>query len=336
MTVVDRALSLLRPGRSRRPQRTISLALQGGGSFGAFTWGVLDRLLDEETIAFDTVSGASAGAINATLLAAGLLEGGREQAKVRLARFWRRTSDAAMPMGFGGPGKEAGLDFLAKTMSPWQFNPLDLNPLRATLTEEIDFARLSGDDALRLMIVATRVSDGRSRIFRNADISLDAVLASACLPQFQQAVMVDGDAYWDGGYALNPPIVPLAHESNASHILVVQLTPARMDAPPRSRQDIKKHLDRIMFNATLNAQLEALRIGAAAGATEKLRTLRVDTIAAEDEVGNLASMSPTNLDWRFIEELRDGGRRAAAAWLLADGNPEQPGAGATNSVQPGA
>ncbi len=317
MTIVDLALSLLRPAPGAAPKakgKSVSLALQGGGSFGAFTWGVLDRLLEDDDLAFDTVSGASAGAINAVLLAAGLLEGGREQARARLERFWRGLSQASPGLGFGGLGKEAGLDFLATVMSPYQFNPLDLNPLRASLLDNIDFARLAGADALRVMIATTRVSDGKLRMFRNADLSLDAVLASACLPQYQQAVMIDSEAYWDGGYALNPPLAPLAHESRSAHILVVQLTPARAEGLPRTRHDIRKHIDRIHFNATLNAQLEALRIGAEVGATDKLQALRIDTIAAEDEVQDLVNKSATNVDWNFLTELRDAGRRAAEIW----------------------
>ncbi len=324
MTIVDRALSRWRDHRKIPPsaKRKIALALQGGGSFGAFTWGVLDRLLEEADLEFDAVSGASAGAVNAVLLAAGLMDGGRQEARTRLARFWKRMGKPGSPLRFSVAGKTAGLDFLTKVMSPYQFNPLDLNPLRAALLKEVDFTRLAAASPVALIIAATRVSDGKSRLFRNAELTVEAVLASACLPQYQQAVIIGGEAYWDGGYALNPPIVPLAHESDAPRILVVQLTPMRMDNLPRSPQDIEKRLDRIAFNATLNAQIEALRIGAEAGATQKLRALRIDTIAAEDSVSGLAARSAANTDWNFLEELRDGGRKAAGDWLEAKDDPE--------------
>ena len=201
-------------------RRRLSLALQGGGAFGAFTWGVLDRLLEEE-IAFDAISGASSGAINALLLTSGLQSGGGPEARERLERFWRKASKLAgrldMARGFG-----AGLRLLPRAFSPYQLNPLGLNPLRELLVQEIDFDRLADAD-IPLLIAATRVRDGDLRIFRNGDLTVEAVLASAALPMVHHAISIDDEWYWDGGYAANPPLIPLVMAGRGRDALVVQI-----------------------------------------------------------------------------------------------------------------
>src|SRR5208282_5192052 len=205
--VIDRALDFLKraqgslsPRPAAWPPERLSLALQGGGSFGAFTWGVLDRLLEEPDIGFDAISGASAGSVNAVLLASGLIDGGREGARARLARFWERMgrSTAFMP---ASPFFEAGLELVLRTMSPYQFNPFNVNPLRDALAEEVDFERLRAHSEIKLLLAATRVRDGKLRILTNSELTLDAVLASACLPILHHAIELDGEPYWDGGYA---------------------------------------------------------------------------------------------------------------------------------------
>jgi NTE family protein len=313
MGLLERAGALL-GGRPRSSELHLSLALQGGGSFGAFTWGALDRLLDEPDLRFDALSGASAGAVNAVLLASGLTENGPAGAKEKLARFWRRMSEAAsfLPMSALPPGIGA----LARSLSPYQFNPFDLNPLRRALTDEVDFDRLRRDCPVRLLIAATRVSDGALRIFRNEELSVDAVLASTCLPLIHRTVEVDGEAYWDGGYVANPPLIQLVHETDALDVLVVQVTPNRSQRAPISKTEIEKRVEQIAFNATLNSEIEALKLAARLQATPKLRALRIHRIAAEDEIENLAQRNAADLGWSFLESLRDAGRRAADGWTF--------------------
>ena len=313
MRLLDQALNVL-TGRGDAPQAPhLSLALQGGGSYGAFTWGVLDRLLEAPDLQFDAISGASAGAVNAALMAAGMAEGGREGARKKLESFWRRMSVASsfLPLNVIPPGVEA----LAQALSPFQFNPFDLNPLRRALESEIDFDALRTADVPRLLIATTRVSDGALRIFRNDELTVDTILASACLPLIHRTIEIEGEGYWDGGYSANPPLVQLVHESDALDVLIVQVTPARGQGIPTNRSDIVKRLEHISFNATLNAELEALRLAAKLRATPKMRGLRVDRLAAEDEIADLASRSAADLDWRFLTRLRDAGRGAAEGWL---------------------
>jgi NTE family protein len=208
------------PTPKPRQRRRLSLALQGGGSFGAFTWGVLDRLLDEEDLSLDVVSGASAGAVNAVLLASGLASGGRPEAQRVLAAFWESASDQA-------PKQQPGVaaDLTTRVLSPYQVNPFNLNPLRSLLAEMIDFEAMLAHPRLRLLVAATRVRDGKLRIFRERGLTLDAVLVSACLPLVHHAVEIDGEAYWDGGYSANPPLVPLIRASRARKALLVKIIP---------------------------------------------------------------------------------------------------------------
>ena len=244
MTLIDKALALLGLGQdvSVWPPDRLSLALQGGGSFGAFTWGVLDRLLEEPGISFDAISGASAGSVNAVLMASGMIEGGPDGARARLSQFWGRIarSPSFLPTSalLG-----AGLELVVRTMSPYQFNPFNVNPLREALAAEVDFERLREQSTIKLLLAATRVRDGKLRILTNAELTIDAVLASTCLPLLHHAIELDGEPYWDGGYAANPPLVPLVRASEAAQILIVQVTPSttRADAGVATRN---RHADR--------------------------------------------------------------------------------------------
>ena len=271
---------------------------------------MLDRLLEEPDIDFDAISGASAGAINAVLLASGMIEGGHEGARARLSQFWKRISRSApiAPVG-------AGLELVIRTLSPYQFNPFNLNPLREALVAEVDFERLRKQSMIRLLLGATRVRDGNLRILTNADLTVDAVLASACLPLLHHAIEIDGEPYWDGGYAANPPLLPLVRVTEAAHVLIVQITPTTSERLPRSPREIAARLEQIQFNATLNSELEALKYGKMIGATEKLRRLQIGRISAQDEFADLADESAGNLGWDFLERLREGGRAAAELWL---------------------
>ncbi len=316
-TFIKAALDL-RPQETPRPwpPRRLALALQGGGSFGAFTWGALDRLLEEETIEFDAFSGASAGAVNAVLLASGLIQGGREGARQNLEDFWTHVSQQAL---FLPRAARLPLSFLARTLSPYQFNPFDLNPLRHALESHVDFELLRQSDGPRLLIGATRVSEANLRIFRNQELTVDVVLASACLPLLHHSVEIEGESYWDGGYVANPPLTPLVVETDASDVLIVQIAPMRTEKAPRSRHDIEKRIDQVAFVATLDREIEAIRLlaplCAAGDASGKWAKLRLDRLSAENEVELLAEASPDNLDWTFVSLLRDAGRAAASAWI---------------------
>lgn len=316
----------IRRRNPRRPLR-LSLALQGGGSFGAFTAGVLDGLLADETLSLDTISGASAGAINAVLLADGLAAGGPPAARQSLERFWERVSQTALPcLGLA----ERAAASAALLLSPYQFNPLGLDPLRQILADQIDFERLRSASPVRLLIAATRVRDGSLRLFRENEISLEAVLASACLPHLHHTVEIDGDAYWDGGYTANPPLRQLVVDTHTDDVLLVQLTPRERDGVPYSSVAISRRVAEIGFAHALQQELDALAAMSALcddvwiprGLCGKLRRLRLHRIAAEDAIPGLVDASPMKTDWPFIQRLRTAGQGAAIDWLA--GGPSLP------------
>jgi NTE family protein len=297
------------------PPRKLSLALQGGGTFSAFSWGVLERLLEEPGCDFDTISGSSAGAINAALLACGLADGGREAARALLARFWNRMINEAsfrsvMLLG-GFSSASSSVSFGPAQQRSGRFDPLDLDPLREILATEINFATVQSAAAPRLLIAATRVRDGSPRLFRNADITPDVLLASTCPPQLHGTVEIDGEAYWDGSYGASPPIIGVAHESSAADLLVVQVTPARDHHIPVTSAAIDHRLDQITANAVLNAEIAALEWARSDG----LHPPRIHRLAAEDEIEDLAQQSAADLGRSFIMILHRSGRDAADRWL---------------------
>ena len=317
MTLIDKTLAFLgfEPPPAWPPVR-LSLALQGGGSFGAFAWGVLDRLL-EEPISFDAISGSSAGAVNAVLLASGMIEGGRDGARARLLSFWKKISESAPLLSKATP-IGAGLELVVRTLSPYQFNPFNINPLREALAVEVDFERLRERSEIKLLLGATRVSDGKLRILANHELTVDAVLASACLPLLHHAIQLDGDDYWDGGYAANPPLLPLVLASDAAHLLIVQVTPSTCARLPKSPREIAARLEQIQLNATLNAELEALKQGKIFGVSGKLKRLRIGRISADEQFDGLGDESAANIGWDFLKRLHQGGRQAANQWLMRD------------------
>jgi NTE family protein len=312
--------------RGGKPGRLLSLALQGGGSFGAFTWGVLDRLLEEQ-VSLDAVSGASAGAINAVLLASGVAEGGPKAARAKLERFWQRVSQVA-------PSRiamEAVVDLAQHNISPYLFNPLGINPLRDLLTAEVDFDRLRMERPIPLLIAATRVSDGRLRLFREDEITAEAVLASCCLPRLHHAVEIDGEAYWDGGFSANPPIRQLAIETTAEDILLVQLMPEQAPGTPKNAREIGAHLTRLAFGEPLLKELEGLQDLRRLCSTQvlppsplcrKMSRLKLYRIAAEDAVPDLSHQSPLTTDWPFLSRLHEAGTGAAGSWLTGLGTED--------------
>jgi NTE family protein len=203
-------------------------------------------------------------------------------------------------------------------LSPYQFNPLNFNPLREALLESIDFERLRNGSPIKLLLAATRVTDGRLRILTNRELTVEVVLASACLPLLHQSIVIDGEAYWDGGYAANPPLIPLVRASKSDHVLIVQVTPMKTNKLPVTVPEISKRVDQIQFNATLNSELEALKLGKLIGANAKLRRLRIGRISADEEVEGLAQESAGNIGSEFLERLRASGHVAADLWLKKD------------------
>lgn len=296
------------------PPQKLSLALQGGGSFAAFTWGVLERLLEEPQCQFDCISGASVGAINAALLACGLVQGGREGARKLLGKFWQRmTNETSFRslMLIGGFSPAGSSVAFGPTLRAGHFDPFDLDPLREVLSRDIDFAALRARECPRLLVAATRVRDGRQQIFDNASMSADVLLASTCPPLVHCSVEIDGESYWDGGYGPNPPLVQLAQNAAASDLLVVQITPSRDSFVPITAAAIDRRLDQITANAALNAELAALEWARSRGAT----SINVHKIAAEDEIDGLAQRNPADLGRGFMALLHGRGRSAAERWL---------------------
>ena len=314
----------------------IDLALQGGGSHGAFTWGVLDRLLEEAWIEIAGISGTSAGAMNAAVLVDGWAAGGAGKAREALENYWRRVSRAAAfsPLQRSPLDRMMGrwsldtspaylfTDLMSRVLSPYDLNPLAFNPLRTILSESIDFERLA-NSPIKLFVTATRVRTGRGRIFRNGEITADVLLASACLPTMFRAVEIDGEAYWDGGYAGNPTITPLIRESDAHDTLLVQINPTERSEIPRSAAEILNRVNEISFNSPLAKELRMialLRQVADPGHGEGERWARMRTHRIKsDMLAEFGASSKLNAEWAFVGKLRDEGRRAASEFLAVHG-----------------
>jgi NTE family protein len=328
---------------ARRPV-LIDLALQGGGAHGAFTWGVLDRLLEVPWLRLDGISGTSAGAMNAVVLLHGLLDGmargdeqtARASARDALERFWQRVANAALLSPFqrtpldiltgrwtleNSPAYLAS-DLASRVLSPYDFTLQGANPLRSILEETVDFARLN-EAPVKLFVTATNVRTGRGRIFRNGDLSADVLLASACLPTLFQAVVIDGEAYWDGGYAGNPTITPLVRHCESADTILVQINPVERPGTPRTAAEIHNRLNEISFNSPL---LKELRMAALLRRTSDPGTgegalwagMRIHRIASE-MMTELGASSKLLAEWRFLCMLRDEGRRATDRFLEAHG-----------------
>ena len=244
--------------------KRINLALQGGGAHGAFTWGVLDHLLEQETLEICWISAASAGAINAVALASGMAQGGREGARAKLRQVWKAIYDAGVPdfirlnpllASLSAMPAVAGL---SKMFSPYEFNPMGFDPLRKLLTDTIDFDHLRSASPIELLIAATDVSTGRPRFFHRAEMTVDAVLASACLPTLHHAVEIEGRAYWDGGFSANPDLVHLALQSPVNDTLIVLLNPTHRQGTPTNLEDIASQTNRLTFNAPLMRDIQVI------------------------------------------------------------------------------
>jgi len=310
----------------------IDLALQGGGAHGAFTWGVLDRLLEEAQLRIEAISGTSAGAMNAAVLAHGWIEGGAAGARAALDAYWDRVATAAAfsplqrtPLDrlFGRWSLDyspvfIAFDLMSRVFSPYDLNPHGFNPLTLILRESIDFERLA-QSPIKLFITATSVRTGRGRIFRNAELTPDVLLASACLPTMFQAIEIDGEPYWDGGFAGNPTITPLIRESSAQDTILIQINPRERPGTPRSAAEILNRLNEVSFNATLMKELRMIALmrqvadpGSGEGRRwSQMRTHRITTELMTD----LGYSSKLNGERDFLCMLRAEGRRAASAFL---------------------
>jgi NTE family protein len=323
---------MAKQSRSGSDPVLVDLALQGGGSHGAFTWGVLDRLLEEPWLRIDGISGTSAGAMNGTVLVAGFAAGGAEGAKSTLNTFWERVSHSARfsPIRRSPVDIMLGrwtldtspfylaFDLASRVFSPYDLNPRDTNPLRKVLAESVDFDQVARSP-IRLFVTATNVRTGRGRVFRNAEITPDVLLASACLPTLFQAIEIEGEPYWDGGYSGNPTITPLVRECKSRDTLLVAVNPVERPGTPRSAREILDRPNEVSFNATLLKELRMialLRQVADPGSTEGAQWahMRIHLIASA-MLPTLGASSKFNAEWDFLCMLRDEGRRCADAFL---------------------
>jgi NTE family protein len=316
--------------------KTVNLALQGGGAHGAFTWGVLDRLLEDERIIVEGISATSAGAMNATVFTYGYALGGRDGAKQALASFWRRISHQAMQ----GPMQPSWLDrmmgnhslqfspaflvadMMTRLFSPYEFNPLNRNPLKSVLEASVDFEALRESDCpIKLFLSATNVRTGKVRVFERKEIGADQVLASGCLPFMFQAVEIDGEFFWDGGYMGNPAIFPLIYNCESRDIVIVHINPLHREELPRTAMEILNRINEISFNSSLMREMRAISFvtkliddGKVIG--DGLRRLLIHSISADEVMQKLGVSSKLNADWDFLVHLHEAGRAYADAWVV--------------------
>jgi NTE family protein len=314
--------------------KPINIALQGGGSHGAFSWGVLDALLEDGRLDIAAISGTSAGAMNAVALADGWSRGGREGARERLESFWRAVGTVGrfspvqrMPWDVlwgnwsveNSPGFR-WFDAVSRAISPYVANPFGSNPLRDVVKRQIDFDRVHSAGGPMVFVSATNVETGQLRVFEKREVTLDAVMASACLPQLFKAVEIDGVPYWDGGYGGNPALYPFFYASPVEDVLLVQINPVVREGTPYSAREIQNRVDEITFNAGLLRELRAIAfvkelIAAGSISHEQYRDIRMHRIDADEAFEHLSASSKANAEWAFLKYLRDLGRVAAQDWL---------------------
>jgi NTE family protein len=325
---------------SARQDRTINLALQGGGAHGAFAWGVVDRLLDESDIGFEGLSGTSAGAVNAVVLAHGLMNGGRRGGQAALEDFWRRCSEAGNVFSPLHPLPELALpgmdalrsatfsmfDTLTRTFSPYEFNPFDINPLRDLLSDAVDFDALRKRCDVKLFLSATNVRTGRVKVFKTKEASVDVVMASACLPFLYKAVEIDGQHYWDGGYMGNPVLFPFFYECESRDVMIVHINPMERHDLPMSAPEILNRINEISFNSSLIDEMRAINFVTRLIEQDwlkeehknRLKHILVHSVRSDSALENLEVSSKFDVRWSFLTDLRDRGRAEAEAWLAAN------------------
>jgi NTE family protein len=318
-------------------KKRIDLALQGGGAHGAFTWGVLDRLLEDKRLEIEAISGTSAGAMNAVVLADGLDRDGHDGARAALAQFWRGVSDSTGSAYFDGDpwrrwASTWGLDgtpwltwfnLMTQFASPYEFNPLNYNPLRDQVAKQVDFERLRETKGIDLFVTATNVETGRPDVFCRNQLTIDHVMASACLPTLYQAVMINGTPYWDGGYMGNPSLWPLYYNTGTDDILIVKVNPIERKGAPRTAREIADRLNEITFNASLLREFRAIdfvqrliRAGRLKGM--EYRDPRIHIVGDDALMQQMGESTKYVTEWPFLEMLRDKGRNAGDAWLRAN------------------
>ncbi len=310
----------------------VDLALQGGGAHGAFTWGVLDRLLEEEWLKIDGISGTSAGAMNAAVLADGYAANGAEGARKALDKYWRAVADAGRMSPFQRSPLDRllgrwtidtspmfiSMDMMSRLFSPYDLNPGNFNPLRSILEQNIDFERLK-TSPVKIFITATNVRTGRGRVFRNADASPEVLLASACLPTMFQAIEIDGDPYWDGGYSGNPTMTPLVRELDSDDTILIPINPVERPGIPKTAAEIMNRLNEVSFNSALLKELRMIALlrrvvdpGNSEGAQwAKMRMHMVPNRL----MANLGYSSKLNAEWEFLSMLKEEGRKAGQIFL---------------------
>jgi NTE family protein len=316
--------------------KTVNLALQGGGSHGAYTWGALDAFAEDTRIEISAISGASSGTMNAIVFASGMSEGGREGARAKLESFWLSVSsegslslpcrwvDKALAV-WGGfwPGSrliDAWADAASGFLSPYEFNPFNVNPLRVHLEQVVDFERLRAGDGVKLFIAATNVRTGRGEIFRRNILTADHAMASACLPELFQAVIIEGEPYWDGGYAGNPPLWPLFYETRCRDAIIVQINPIEREETPRLPAEIANRVNEITFNSSLLAELRAadfvarlIRSGVLK--SDEYREERLHRIGGAGRLESFDAATKNDVSWPFLKQLRDLGCNDTKEWL---------------------
>jgi len=315
-----------------KAEKNISLGLQGGGAHGAFTWGVLDALLEDGRLAIEAITGASAGAMNGVVLVEGWLEGGPDAARAQLETFWRRVSlDGSLStlqrslfdriLGYWS--NQIWSDVVSRTWSPYEANPLNINPLRDAIADLIDFERVRACDSVRLFVTATNVFTGKVKIFRREELTADHLMASACLPTVFQAVEIDGEPYWDGGYMGNPALFPLFYETITDDILLVQINPVERRETPRSAREIANRLNEITFNGNLLRELRAVEfvtrlIDEGKLSKDEYKRVLMHRIDGTGTLDDFEASSRLNAEWDFFRRLRDAGRKTTRKWLKAN------------------
>ena len=321
-----------------RKQKTINLALQGGGAHGAFAWGVLDHLLEDGRLHFDGISGTSAGSMNAVVLAYGLHIGDADSARAALHNFWKAVSDAGQQYStvrawpwdrqMAHWNNDNDLTFqmlkaMTNTFSPYQLNPMNFNPLRDLLAQQVDFAELNRCQKTKLFLSATNVRSGNVRIFNTREITVDTVMASACLPTIYQAVEIDGESYWDGGFMGNPALFPLFYETDTRDVLIIHINPIARDTTPTTPNEIDDRVNEISFNSSLVKELRAVafvqRLLDEGWLKEEYRDqmkyVLIHSLRADESLKDLSSASKVCTEWGFLTALRDRGRESARQWL---------------------
>jgi NTE family protein len=326
-------------------KKYVNLALQGGGAHGAFAWGALEAFIDHPDVEIEGLSAASAGSMNAAVFAYGRMTGGDAGAKAALENFWRKVSEAgtlmspvrslpwesfakmllpgATPWNMENSLAYAMFETMTRTLSPYQFNPLNLNPLRDILNECVDFKTLVACKAVKLFISATHVKTGRNRVFKTPEITLDVIMASACLPFLFQAVKIKDDYYWDGGYMGNPPLYPLFYHTESRDVIILTINPIERPDMPMDAADILNRINEISFNSSLLLELRAVAFVQkllhdgylAPEKCNEFKDVLIHAIPADAVTRDLSVASKFNTDWEFLNYLREQGRTTAEAWL---------------------